>query len=201
MRREYADAGPIPDDVAVVEHIDDIETRDDRVPTGNEEFMRHAGVDLRIGRVVVGIEVAGTQAAAVDHVGGEARPVPEIGDAAGSRPHLAVVGVDPVVLDVRQLSRTEKVLIADDVGRPLIGPGPVRVGSETTIGVHGLELDAGVLRLRIVEPVQHQRRAELSIVDQISCRFQIDVDAELEPGHTFCTTPTSYTFARSGTIG
>ena len=180
MREEHADPAAGSDGVAGVGDIHHVETRRDRVPAGNVEFMRHAGIDLRVGRNVVGIEIAGTKTTAVYHVGGEARAIPEIGDAAGSGPDLDVVGVDPVVLDVGNLVRAEEILVADDVGRPLKGPGPVRIGPQIAIGVHGLELDPGILPLRIVEPVQHQRRAELPVVQQIPGGFQISIDPHLE---------------------
>jgi len=55
LRREHADAGAVADGVAHIEQIDNVEAQGHRLPAGNIVFPRDAGVDLRVGRIVVGI--------------------------------------------------------------------------------------------------------------------------------------------------
>src|SRR6516164_1369680 len=76
--RKHTNASPVPDDIADVKYVHDVKARCNRIPAGNVEFMRQAGVHLRIRHVVVGVEIAGAQAAAVDYIGGKAGTVPEI---------------------------------------------------------------------------------------------------------------------------
>ena len=142
--------------------------------------MRNPGIDLRIGRKVVGIGETGAQAAAVDQVGGKSGAVPEIGNSSRSGPPLRVVGVDPIVLRISELVRTEEILVGDDIVPALTGPGQVRVGAQIAVRIDGFELDAGILTALILEPIQYQGGTELALIDLVFRHFQIDVGAELQ---------------------
>src|SRR5580704_8899434 len=71
LRREYADAAAVSDLVDGVEQVDDVEAYRQRLAVRHGEFVRYAGIELRIGRFGADIGVAGTQPRAVDHVGRE----------------------------------------------------------------------------------------------------------------------------------
>src|SRR5580692_2403299 len=72
LRREYSDAGAIPDFVDRVEQVDDIETNRHRQGiVRQQEFALDADIHLGVGRHRGDIVVAVAQAAAVDHVGAQ----------------------------------------------------------------------------------------------------------------------------------
>ena len=93
---------------------------------------------------------------------------------------LRVVGEDVVVGDIGEIAGVDQELIGNDVGALLLGDGDVPVSSEIADVIVGLNLDALVVRLGVVEPVEHQRGAELSVIEQIARELVIAVDTDLE---------------------
>src|SRR5580692_9144270 len=77
LRREYSDAGAIPDFVDRVEQVDDIETNRHRQGiVRQQEFALDADIDLGIRRHRANIGVTVAQAAAIDDVGAQRGPTP-----------------------------------------------------------------------------------------------------------------------------
>ena len=107
LRGEHAHPGPVPDHVARIEEIDDVEAQRNRRPPGDLIFARDPGIDLHIGRIVIGVLEARAQAAAVDQIGAQPGAVPQIGNAGGSGPDLRMVRENPVVVGICVASRIE----------------------------------------------------------------------------------------------
>src|SRR6516162_5836139 len=74
LRGEHTDAGAVPDLIDLVEHVHDIEAQRGRLVWRHDvEIVRHAHIDLVVGRQVIGVGKARTKPAAIDHRGGKAR--------------------------------------------------------------------------------------------------------------------------------
>src|SRR4029077_8853019 len=54
------------------------------------------------------------------------------------------------------------------------------IGAEVSVLVSRAELDAGVFGRFVVETIQDQRRAELSVIKQVPCDFVIGIDPDLK---------------------
>jgi hypothetical protein len=66
-------------------------------------------------------------------------------------------------------------------GALLLGNRDVALSSEIADIVVGFDLDALVIGLRIVEPVEYERCTKLSIVEQIARDLVVAVDPDIEP--------------------
>jgi hypothetical protein len=55
---EHPDSAAVAQRVADIENIHHVEAQDDRAPPRDTEFARHAGIDLGVGRVVIGVEIS-----------------------------------------------------------------------------------------------------------------------------------------------
>ena len=144
--------------------------------------MRHPEIDLSVGRQVIGVGKAGAKSATVDHRGGKARAVPQIGSAGRGGQGLGVVGIDIMGGDIGERVGIEQILVRDHVGGELLSPCNVPIDLEIAVGVGGLELDADILRPVIVETAQHIGGAELAVVEQVSGDLVVAVDADFEAG-------------------
>ena len=104
--------------------------------------------------------------------------------------NLIVVGVDPVAVDILQLGETaeigerrdvvEQILIGHHLGRFLLADGKIAVGLEIAAAIFGAELDAFVDALGVIEGAEHQRLAEIAVVEKIRRDLVVGVDAEIE---------------------
>ena len=92
-----------------------------------------------------------------------------------------MVGIDPIVSGICEFVRIEEILVGDDIVPALSGPSQVRIRAQVPVRIDGLELDAGIYASLVVEPIQHQRSAELPLIYLVSRHFQIEVGAELQP--------------------
>ena len=66
-----------------------------------------------------------------------------------------MIGISPIISGKRELVRTKKILIADDVVAALRAPSQVRVAAQIAIGINRLEFDTGILRPFIIESVEY----------------------------------------------
>src|SRR6516164_9917565 len=128
LRGEHTDTGAVPDLIDLVEHVHDIEAQRGRLVWRHDvEIVRHAHIDLVVGRQVIGVGKARTKSAAIDHRGGKARVVPQIRSPGRCGQDLAVIGVDVMGGNIGQLVCSEQELVRDDIGADLPRPGDVAV--------------------------------------------------------------------------
>ena len=103
---------------------------------------------------------------------------------------MGVIGVDPVRIEVLQFGHAakigerrdvvEQILVGHHVGGFFKANGEVGVGLEIATVEFRAELDAFDGSLRVVEGAEHQRLAEIAVVDEIGRDLIICVDAEIE---------------------
>src|SRR5271156_4332935 len=77
LRREYADPAAASDLIDRIEEVDDVETQRHRLRiVRQQKLARDSGIELRVLRHRADIRIAGTQPAAVNHVGAECGSAP-----------------------------------------------------------------------------------------------------------------------------
>src|SRR6266478_6352186 len=99
---------------------------------------------------MIGVGKTGTQSAAVDHRGAEARAVPQIGSAGRPGQDLSMIRVDIMGGNIVEFVLTEQKLVRYDVGGNLFRPGNVSPGAEIAVGVGRFEFEADILAAVVV---------------------------------------------------
>jgi hypothetical protein len=102
-----------------------------------------------------------------------------------------VIRIDPVRLDVLELGQAAEIgqrrgivkqkLVRYDVGRFLPRDSEVSIGLEVAFVFRG-EFYSLIDALGVVECVEHQGLAEISVVEQVGCDLVISVDPEVDRG-------------------
>ena len=102
-----------------------------------------------------------------------------------------MVCIDVVIADVGDVGRTEQELIGNEVGCLLVRKCDVSIRLEIPCCVSGLDLYALVSPLGVVEAIEDEGGAELTVIEKVSRKFVVAIDPDIETGRTLWTTPTS----------
>ena len=118
--------------------------------------------------------------AAGEQIDAEARTLPQVRQPGRRRHQLAVVGLNPVRIDIRKVVRRKIELGGFNALCPLPRNRQVPVIGERSVLVGRRQLDPAIGDDAVVEGDGDDRRAELTEIDAVACEFVIEIDTEFE---------------------
>src|SRR6185437_1452602 len=167
LRGENADPAAVANLVGAVVEIDYRGAHFHRAGAGQNQAFSDAGVDLDVVRQVSCVGEAASEPAAVYSVHAEREPKPVVDCAGRGGEGLIVIEEDVVTTDVFEFSGRKIELPGLDLGALRDAVVKVFVQIQIFVSVRAGLLDLIYAALGVVEGLENQRRAELSLVYQV----------------------------------